>query len=79
MKEYFLTEEQINFSGLLVSVTWANAFLLLAHGIRVSEILPLDKKLYLTHAVLLRLSREDYIHWLYWNSRTWSSSDVIVM
>ena len=32
----------------------------------------------LTHAILPRLSHEGIIHWLYWNSRTWSSSDVIV-
>ena len=51
----------------------------IAHRIRISEILPWDSKSYLTHAVLPRLSRECFIHWLYWNSRTWSSSDVIVM
>ena len=41
----------------------------------------LGKKSYLTHAILPRLSHEGYIyiHWLYWNSRTWSSSYVIVM
>ena len=42
----------------------------LAHRIRISEILPWDKKSYLTHAILHRLSRDGYIHWLYWNSRT---------
>ena len=51
----------------------------LAHRIRISEILPWDRKSYLTQAILARLSREGYIHWLYWNSRTWSSNDVIVM
>ena len=51
----------------------------LAHRIRISEILPWNRKCYLTHAILPRLSREGFIHWLYWNSRTWSSSDVIVM
>ena len=51
----------------------------LAHQIRISEILPWDRKFYLTHAILPRLSREGYIHWMYWNSRTWSSNDVIVM
>ena len=45
----------------------------------ISEILPWDRKSYLTQAILPRLSREGYIHWLYWNSRTWLSSDVIVM
>ena len=30
-------------------------------------------------AILPSLSREGYIYWLYWHSRTWSSSDVIVM
>ena len=40
----------------------------LAHRIRISDILPWDKKSYLTHAILPRLSREGYIHWLYWNS-----------
>ena len=48
-----------------------------AHWIRISKILPWDSKSYLSHAILPRLSREGYIHWLYWNSRTWSSSDVI--
>ena len=33
----------------------------------------------LTYVILPRLSREGYIHWLYWNSRILSSSDVIVM
>ena len=51
----------------------------LAHRIRISEIWPWDRKFYLTHAILPRLPREGYIHWLYWNSRTWSWSDVIVM
>ena len=51
----------------------------LAHRIRISEILPWDRKSYLTHAILPRVSREGFIHWLYWNSRTLSSSDVIVM
>ena len=53
--------------------------IILAHGIRISEILPWDRKSYLTHAILPRLSREGNTHWLYWNSRTLSSSDVIVM
>ena len=51
----------------------------LAHRIRISEILPWDTKSYLTQAILPRLSREGYIHLLYWNSHTWSSSDIIVM
>ena len=50
-----------------------------AHRIRISEILPSDRKSYLTHAILPRLSSHDYIHWLYWNARTLSSSDVVVM
>ena len=33
----------------------------------------------LTYVILPRLSCEDSVHWLYWNSRTWSSSDVIVI
>ena len=45
----------------------------------MSEILSWDRKSYLAHTILHRLSREGYIHWLYWNSRTLSSSDVIVM
>ena len=53
--------------------------IILAHRIRISEIIPWDRKSYLTHAILPRLSREGYIHWLYWNSRILSSSDVIVM
>ena len=51
----------------------------LANRIRISEILLWDRSSYLTHAILPRLSHEGYIHWLYWNSRTLSSSDVIVM
>ena len=51
----------------------------LAHGIRISEILPWGRKSYLTHAILQRLSREGYILWLFWNSRILSPSDVIVM
>ena len=49
--------------------------------VRISktDILLWDRKSYLTHAILPRLSREGYIHWLYWTSRTLSSSDVIVM
>ena len=50
----------------------------LAHRIRMSEILPWDRKSNLTHAILPRLSRECYIQWLYWNSRTLSPSEVIV-
>ena len=52
---------------------------ILAHRERISEILPWDRKSYLTEAILPRLSRKIYIHWLYWNSPTLSSSDVIVM
>ena len=33
----------------------------LAHQIQISEILPGDIKSYLTHVILPRLSREDYI------------------
>ena len=47
----------------------------LAHRISISEILPWDRKSYLTQAILPVC----YIHWLYWNSCTWSSSNVIVM
>ena len=36
---------------------------LLAHRIRISEILSWDRKSYLNHAILPRLSREGYIHW----------------
>ena len=54
-------------------------YLFLQHQIGISEILPWDRKSYLTHAILLRLSCEGNIHWLYGNSRTLSSSDVIVM
>ena len=52
---------------------------ILAHRIQISEILPWDRKSHLTHAILPRLSCEGYIHWLYWNSRTCLSSDVIAM
>ena len=63
---------------LVLSDKWArNIFL--ANRIRISEILPWDRKSYLTHAILPRLSRECFTHWLYWNSHTWSSSDVIVV
>ena len=37
----------------------------LAHRIRISEILPQDRKSYLTPAILPRLSCEGYIHWLH--------------
>ena len=52
---------------------------ILAHWIMISEILPWDRKSYLTNAILPRLSLEGYINWLYWNSRTLSSSDAIVL
>ena len=52
---------------------------ILAHWIKISEILFWDRKSYLSHAILPRLSREGYMHWLYWNSSTLSSSDVIVV
>ena len=42
-------------------------------------ILPWDRKSFLTQAISPRLSREGFIHWLYWISRTQSSSDVIVI
>ena len=51
----------------------------LAHRIQISEILPWVRKSYLTQAIFPRLSCEGYIHWLYWNARTLSSSDVIVI
>ena len=38
---------------------WASFF---AHWIRISDILPWDRKSYLTHAILPRLSHEGYIH-----------------
>ena len=38
---------------------------ILAHQIRITEILSWDRKSYLTHAILPKLSREGYIHWLY--------------
>ena len=44
--------------------------IILAHWTSISEILPWNKKSYLPQAILPRLSREGYIHWLYWNSRT---------
>ena len=31
------------------------------------------------NATFPRISRVGYIRWLNWNSRTWSSSDAIVM
>ena len=54
-----------------------NSFL--THRIRISEILQWDRKSYLIHAFLPRLSHERFVYWLYWNSRTWTSSNVIVM
>ena len=58
---------------------FSEGHIFLAHGIRISELLPWNRKSYLTHTILPRLSFEGYIHWLYWNSRTLSSSDVIVI
>ena len=37
----------------------------LAHRIRIIDILPWDRKLYLTQAISPRLSREGYKHWLF--------------
>ena len=37
---------------------------ILAHRIRISELLPWVIKSYFTQAILPRLSREGYIHWL---------------
>ena len=51
----------------------------LTHRMRISEILPWDRKTYLSHGILPRLSREGSVTLLFWNSCTWSSSDVIVM
>ena len=49
----------------------------LAHRIQTSEILPWDRNL-----ILPMLSypgcHERTVHWLYWNSCTWTSSDIIV-
>ena len=53
--------------------------IILAHRIKTSEILPGDRKSYITHVILPRLSRENYSKHMYWNSHAWSSSDVIVM
>ena len=39
----------------------------------------LGLKILFYHAILPRLLREGYIHWLYWNSLSWFSSDIIVM
>ena len=50
----------------------------LVHRVRISEILPWDRKSYLTHAILPRLSSEGFIHWLYWILCIWSSNDVII-
>ena len=66
-------------SSLFAKVSRMKRVNIFAHQIRISEILPWDRKSYLTHAILPRLSRKDYIHWLYWNSRTLPSSEVIVM
>ena len=46
-------------------VTCFRRVYILAHQIRISEILPGDRKSYLTNAILPRLSCEGYIHWLY--------------
>ena len=53
--------------------------LLLADQILISEILPWDRKSYFTHVIFTRRKGPRAVHWLYWNSLTWSSSDVIVM
>ena len=49
-----------------------------AHRTGISEILPWDRRSYLTYVILPTLSHEA-VHWLYRNSRAWSSSDAIVM
>ena len=60
--------------------TWQVSFPTGTVGPRVGFFLsPLNTNdgFYLSYqAILPRLSREGYIHWLYWNSRTWSSSYV---
>ena len=62
----------------VTAIVWLS-LKILTHRLRISEILPWDRKSYLTLASLPRLSCEGFMHRLYWNSRTWSSSDVIVM
>ena len=51
----------------------------LAYRIRISEILPRNRKSHFTHDIIPRLSRDGFINWLHWNSRTWSSSDAIAI
>ena len=62
-----------------ISIRYARKYFL-AHRIRkdLSDILLWYRKSYLTHAILPRLSHEGFINWLFCNSRTLSSSDVIV-
>ena len=63
----------------ILSLMYPTRRKILEHRIGISEILPWVRKSYLTHVILPRWSREGYIHWLYWNSSTWLSSDVIAM
>ena len=72
-------DKRFNYHFEIVNLQFLDVNIILENRIRISEILPWDRKSYLSHAILLMLSREDYIHWLYLNSRTLSSSDVIVM
>ena len=54
--------------------------ILLAQRIRICEILACVRNSYLTHVMLLSYPgcHERTVHWLYWNSRRWSTRDVIV-
>ena len=71
--------DRLRLFRILHAIKQANIQMLVAHRIGTSEILPWDRKSYLIHAILHRLSREGLIHRLYWNSRIWSSNGVIVM
>ena len=65
-----------------LGVAFSHLFsIFLAHWIRISDILSWVRNSYLTHVILSRLSYEGctLVVLMYENSRTWSSSDVIVM
>ena len=58
-------DKRFNCHFEIVNLQFLDVNIILEHRIRISEILPWDRKSYLTNAILLMLSREGYIHWLY--------------
>ena len=70
---------QVSISKLRIVSVHVDCFFL-THQIGISEILPWDRKSYLLLPMLSYPGcHAKARHWLYWNSRIWSSSDAIVV